>query len=475
MIQNKMSKKSKMKKEKILIIGAGLSGSLLALRLAQNGYQVEVREARKDLRKADISAGKSINLAFSDRGIKALSKAGVIDKVMPLCIPMKGRLIHDKNENTFFSPYSGKGDKHINSISRGNLNAVLMDEAEKLPNLKIKFENECKKVNLDKNIAHFYNHKTGKKEKVKASIIFGADGAGSALRKSMFKQRKVLFSFSQQWLEHGYKELSFPAGKNGEFLTEKNALHIWPRGSYMLIALPNLDGSFTVTLFLPHQNAPFSFKALDTPEKITAFFKNQFPDALKLMPNLIDEFKKNPVGALGTIKCSPYSYKGKTLLIGDAAHAVVPFYGQGMNASFEDVTILFNYIDKYKGDWQKIFSEYEKERKKDADAIGDLAVENFYEMRDHVANPLFKVKREIERKLEAKYPKDYFSKYSMVTFNPDISYSEALIIGNAQDKAFLNLIEDKEIDLNTPLDIVFKKVKEKTKEIIEDDKTAHLI
>ncbi len=464
-----------MKQEKILIIGSGLSGSLLALRLAQKGYNVEVREARKDLRKADISAGKSINLAFSDRGIKALTEAGIIDKVMSLCIPMKGRLIHDINENTFFSSYSGRGDKHINSISRGDLNAVLMNEAEKLPNLKIIFENECKKVNLKKNVAHFYNHKTGKKEQVKARIIFGADGAGSALRKSMFKQREVLFSFSQQWLKHGYKELSFPAGDNGSFLTEKNALHIWPRGTYMLIALPNLDGSFTVTLFLPYQDAKYSFKALNSPKKIKEFFKEQFPDAYKLMPNLIEEFQKNPVGALGTIKCSPYSYKGKTLLIGDAAHAVVPFYGQGMNASFEDVTILFKYINKYPNNWKKIFKEYENERKIDADAIGDLAVENFHEMRDHVANPLFKIKREIERKLEEAFPNTYFSKYSMVTFNPDIRYSQAFTVGNAQDKAFLNLIEDEVIDTETDLDLVLKLVQEKTQEILEEDKTAHLV
>ena len=464
-----------MKKEKIIIIGAGLSGSLLAFRLAQKGYQVEVYEARKDLRKHDISAGKSINLAFSDRGIKALTEAGIINKVMPLCIPMKGRLIHDKDSNTFFSPYSGNGDKHINSISRGDLNTILMNEAEKLPNLKIFFETECKKVDFKKNTAHFFDHKAKKKKKVKATVIFGADGAGSALRKSMFKQREVLFSFSQQWLKHGYKELSFPAGENNSFLAEKNALHIWPRGNYMLIALPNLDGSFTVTLFLSHQDGEHSFKSLNSADKIKSFFKEQFPDAYTLMPNLVEEFQKNPVGALGTIKCSPYSYKGKTLLIGDAAHAVVPFYGQGMNASFEDVTVLFKYINKYEDDWQKIFSEYEKERKKDADAIGDLAVENFYEMRDHVANPLFKIKREIERKLEAKYPNDYASKYAMVTFNPDIGYYDAFVKGNAQDKAFLNLIEDREIDLNTPLDLVLQKVKTKTNQIIDDDKTAHLL
>ncbi len=462
-----------MKKQKILIIGAGLSGSLLALRLAKKGYKVDLRESRKDLRVTDISAGKSINLAFSDRGIKALTLAGVIDKVMSICIPMKGRLIHNIDETTFFSPYSGRGDKHINSISRGDLNGILMNEAEKLPNLKITFESECKKVNLKKNIAHFYNHKTNSKDKIKADIIFGTDGAGSSLRKSMFKQREILFSFSQQWLKHGYKELSFPATENGEFSTEKNALHIWPRGTYMLIALPNLDGSFTVTLFLPHNEGKYSFESLNSSEKVKNFFKEQFPDALKLMPDLIKDFNENPVGALGTIKCSPYSYKGKTLLIGDAAHAVVPFYGQGMNASFEDVTVLFKYIDKYEGDWQKIFSEYEKERKKDADAIGDLAVENYYEMRDYVANDLFKKKRQLEMKLEDEFD-EYNSKYSMVTFNDDIPYSKAILVGNAQDKAFLNLVEDGIVDENTSVKDLFNKVKQKTKEILDDDKTAHL-
>jgi kynurenine 3-monooxygenase len=460
------------KKNKILIIGAGLSGSLLALRLAQKGYQVDLRESRKDLRVANISAGKSINLAFSDRGIKALRLAGVIKKAMALCIPLNGRLIHDLDCNTFFSPYSGRGDKFINSISRGQLNGLLLDEADKFDNITIRFENECKKVNLEKNIAHFYNHKTGKKEKVKAAIIFGSDGAGSALRKSMFNQREVLFSFSQQFLKHGYKELSFPSTKNNGFLTEKNALHIWPRGTYMLIALPNLDGSFTVTLFLPHDDSEYSFANLNTDEKVLGFFKKQFPDALKLMPNLTEEFNENPVGALGTIKCSPYSYKGKTLLIGDAAHAVVPFYGQGMNASFEDVTILFKYIDKYPDDWSKIFYEYEKERKKDADAIGDLAVENYFEMRDHVANDLFKKKRALEMKLEDAFPERYYSKYSRVTFNESMPYSVAKTVGNAQDKAFLNLIADHKIDDSIPVNVLFELIKNETNAILEDDEIA---
>lgn len=431
-------------KDKILIIGAGLCGSLLALRLAQRGCQIELREERPDLRKTDISAGKSINLAFSDRGIKALKMAGVVDKVFPLCIPMTGRMIHNIEGETFLSPYSAREGEYINSVSRGQLNGLLLDEVEKFDNVNLIFNSQCTSVDLESNKATFFNKTSNKSEDINADVIFGADGAGSILRKEMFLQRSILFSYSQQFLEHGYKELSIPSTDSGEFRTYKNALHIWPRGEYMLIALPNLDGSFTVTLFLPHKNSTYSFEELNSNEKIKNFFQEQFPDALKLMPNLIEEYHKNPVGNLGTIKCSPWSYKGKTLLIGDAAHAVVPFYGQGMNASFEDVYVLDQYIEKYEGDWNKIFVEYEKERKKDADAIGDLAVENFYEMRDHVANPTFKKKRQIEMELETNHP--YYSKYSMVTFKEDMPYSEAKKIGNAQDKALLSLISSDKLN-----------------------------
>ncbi len=446
-----------------LIIGAGLCGSLLALRLAQRGYQIDLREERSDLRKTDISVGKSINLAFSDRGIKALKMAGVVDKVSPLCIPMTGRMIHSIEGETFLSPYSAREDEYINSVSRGQLNSLLLDEVEKFDNVKLTFNSECTSVDLENNTATFFNTDFKKEEKNSADVIFGADGAGSILRKEMFLQRSVLFSYSQQFLEHGYKELSIPPTKNGEFRTYKNALHIWPRGEYMLIALPNLDGSFTVTLFLSHKNSTYSFEELNSKEKIQQFFQEQFADALELMPNLVEEFQRNPVGNLGTIKCSPWNYKGKTLLIGDAAHAVVPFYGQGMNASFEDVFVLDQYIEKYKGDWAKIFYEYEKERKKDADAIGDLAVENFYEMRDHVANPIFKKKRQIEMELETNHP--YYSKYSMVTFKEDMPYSEAKKIGNAQDKALLNLIVDNKIEgLNS--EEIFELVNKEVKVII---------
>ena len=449
------------------VIGAGLCGSLLALRLAQRGYQVDLRESKSDLRTTDISAGRSINLAFSARGIQALKMVNMVDKVFPLCIPMTGRMIHGVDSETFLSPYSARDGEYINSISRGGLNGLLLDEVEKYDNVSLSFQNVCIALDLETTTATFKNKNSKAEEKVSAAIIFGSDGSGSVLRKEMFLQREILFSYSQQFLEHGYKELTIPAINNGDFRTYKNALHIWPRGKYMLIALPNLDGSFTVTLFLPHKDSTYSFEELNTDDRIKDFFYQQFPDAVKLMPNLIEEYHKNPVGNLGTIKCSPWNFKGKTLLIGDAAHAIVPFYGQGMNASFEDVFVLDTFIEKYEGDWAKIFAEYEKERKKDTDAIGDLAVENFYEMRDHVSNPIFKKKRQIEMELEKKFP--YYSKYSMVTFKDDMGYNEAKIIGNAQDKALLNLVADNKID-GLEIEEIFELVKKEVLVILNDDK-----
>ncbi|WP_412984255.1 FAD-dependent oxidoreductase [Pontimicrobium sp. IMCC45349] len=460
------------KKDNILIIGAGLCGSLLALRLAQRGYTVNVYESRPDLRVTDISAGKSINLALSDRGFKALRLAGVEDKARDICIPMIGRLIHDIEGNTFASNYSGRDGEYINSISRGDLNGMLLTEADKFDNLTIHFNNDCTNVDLDTNTAHFRNTLTNEDFTVTADVIFGTDGAGSELRKSYFLQRKFLFSFSQNFLTHGYKELEIPASPEGNHLISKDYLHIWPRGQYMLIALANLDGSFTVTLFLGHEEGAYNFKGLDSEEKIKDFFQKQFPDALALIPNIAEEFANNPTGALGTIKCSPWHYKGNTLIMGDAAHAVVPFYGQGMNASFEDVAVLDGIIDQHEGDWKIIFKTYEKVRKANADAIGDLAEENYYEMRDHVANPIFKQKRKLEMDLEKHFPNDYFSKYSMVTFNENIGYHEAMTKGRAQDKAILNMIADNEIDLEGDLNDLLKKVQEKTNDILDDDMVA---
>ncbi|MFD0993007.1 FAD-dependent oxidoreductase [Tenacibaculum geojense] len=466
-------------KDNILIIGAGLCGSLLALRLAQRGYKVTVYESRPDLRKVDISAGRSINLALSDRGFKALRLAGVDKLAKEICIPMYGRLIHDKEGNTFNSNYSGREGEYINSISRGDLNAILLTEAEKHENVTIYFNKKCKRVSLENNEATFKCYTTQEETKVKGDVIFGADGAGSSLRKSYYLERKFLFSYSQNYLTHGYKELEIPADALGNHQISKDHLHIWPRGDYMLIALPNLDGSFTVTLFLSYDEGEYNFNNLTSEEAITTFFQKEFPDALALIPSIKDEFVNNPTGALGTVKCSPWSYQNKTLLIGDAAHAIVPFYGQGMNASFEDVLVFDSMLDMYEGDWEKVFKAYEQNRKQNTDAIADLAIDNYYEMRDHVANPLFKEKRKIEMDLEKAFPEHYFSKYSMVTFNENIPYAEAMNIGRAQDKALLNLIADDEVSTSLEmttkeLEIILKKVQEQTNEILEEDKIAGL-
>lgn len=467
------------KRENILIIGAGLCGSLLALRMAQRGCKVEIYESRPDLRTTDISAGRSINLALSDRGFKALRLAGVEDKAREICIPMYGRLIHDIEGNTFASNYSGREGEYINSISRGDLNGILLTEAEKHENVTIHFNKKCTAVDIENSTAKFEDYSSKEELSVSADVIFGTDGSGSVLRKSYYLERKFLFSYSQNYLTHGYKELEIPATENGSHQISKDHLHIWPRGEYMLIALPNMDGSFTVTLFLGNEEGIYNFKNLDSESKITTFFTTQFPDALALIPNIAQEFANNPTGALGTVKCSPWSYKNKTLIMGDAAHAVVPFYGQGMNASFEDVVVFDEILNQELGDWETIFKTYEKARKEDTDAIADLAIDNYFEMRDHVANPLFKQKRMLEMSLEENFPKEYFSKYSMVTFNENIPYADAMKKGRAQDKALLNMIIDTNVltslEMNKEeLAIVLKKVQEQTNVILQEDKIAGL-
>ncbi|WGF94099.1 FAD-dependent oxidoreductase [Aequorivita marisscotiae] len=463
----------------ILIIGAGLCGSLLALRMAQRGFEVTLVEKRPDLRKVTQDAGRSINLALSDRGLRGLRLAGVEEEAKKLCIPMNGRMIHDAKSNTFLSPYSGRKDEYINSVSRPGLNMLLLDEAEKIPNVKIIFNHACEEVDLENASAVFKDFNTKKELKIQADVIFGTDGAGSAVRKNMFDSHKFLFSFSQQWLSHGYKELEIPATENGGYRTYKNALHIWPRGEDMLIALPNLDGSFTVTLFLPYENSDYCFANLTTPEMVYEYFNKEFPDVVEMIPNLADEFFTNPIGQLGTVKCSPWHSFGKILLMGDAAHAIVPFYGQGMNASFEDVVVfdevlssLQQPLQKKEVDWNIVFSEYEKRRKKDADAIADLAVDNFHEMKEHTAMEIFQRKRKLETVFEAEFPEEYYSKYSLVTFKESISYSEALKRGRAQDKAILNLLDDGKISEEMSLKEKLELVKKETEAILRDDEVA---
>ena len=459
------------KKEKILIVGAGLCGSLLALRMAQRGYQVEVYESRSDLRNSVISAGRSINLSLSDRGLKALRMAGLEKKARALCIPMKGRLMHDAASNTFESNYSGRQGECINSISRGNLNGLLLTEAEKYPNVNIHFNTKCLEIDIESKIARFQSFDSKEQFTVQADVIFGTDGAGSSLRKSYEKQFPA-FKVSQEFLTHGYKELEIPADKNGGHLISKEHLHIWPRGDYMLIALPNMDGSFTVTLFLSYSEGSYNFDNLITKEKIIEFFEKDFPDTLALIPDVLKEFENNPTGKLGTVKCYPWAYKGNTLLLGDSSHAIVPFYGQGMNASFEDVFVFDSVLNQFEGDWASVFSEFQKQRKIDADAIADLAIDNYYEMRDHVANPLFKEKRIVEMGLEKFFPTEYFSKYSLVTFNEHIGYHEAMTKGRAQDKVLLKMVEESKFSTSPKttkeeMTILLEKVQEETNKLLK--------
>ena len=459
------------KKEKTLIVGAGLCGSLLALRMAQRGYQVEVYESRPDLRKSVISAGRSINLSLSDRGLKALRMVGLEKKARALCIPMKGRLMHDAASNTFESNYSGRQGECINSISRGNLNGLLLTEAEKYPNVNIHFNTKCLEIDIESKIARFQSFDSKEQFTVQADVIFGTDGAGSSLRKSYEKQFPA-FKVSQEFLTHGYKELEIPADKNGGHLISKEHLHIWPRGDYMLIALPNMDGSFTVTLFLSYSEGSYNFDNLITKEKIIEFFEKDFPDTLALIPDVLKEFQNNPTGKLGTVKCYPWAYKGNTLLLGDSSHAIVPFYGQGMNASFEDVFVFDTVLNQFEGDWSTVFSEFQKQRKIDADAIADLAIDNYYEMRDHVANPLFKEKRIVEMGLEKFFPTEYFSKYSLVTFNEHIGYHEAMTKGRAQDMILLKMVEESKFSTSSKITkeemtILLEKVQEETKKLLK--------
>ncbi|MFB6305894.1 MAG: FAD-dependent oxidoreductase [Flavobacteriales bacterium] len=445
-----------MPNKKLVILGAGLAGSLLSILLAKRGYKVEIYEKRPDMRKKDISAGRSINLALSDRGIVSLKKAGnkIKEEVMEQAIPMKGRMIHNESGETNLQPYSGREGEYINSISRSGLNVILMNHAEKM-GVNIYFNYKCTGMEWNTGSAIFKNEINGKESHIKADVIFGADGAGSAIREEMRKNSQELgFSYSQEFLSHGYKELHIPPTENNNYRIKKNALHIWPRKSFMLIALPNLDGSFTVTLFQSF-NGTQGLSELEKDNEIAKrFFNEYFPDAVKHMSDFIKDFNENPSSNLATLKCYPWQVNGKVLLIGDAAHAMVPFYGQGMNCSFEDCIVLDDLIDKYEGNWEKIFKTFQKQRKKDTDAIQDMALENFYEMRDHVAGPIFQKKRELEMKLEKEFP-DYSSKYSLVTFKEDTPYSTAMQKGKAQDEILMNICRNtKDVSSLDPTEVI---------------------
>ncbi len=441
-------------KEKIIIVGAGLCGTLLAVRMAQRGFEVVLYEKRADMRDKLLDSGRSINLALSARGLKALGIAGLKETVLDECIPMKGRMIHPLGSDAFLSPYSGRADDYINSVSRPGLNIFLLEEADKFDNVTVSFESKVVDVNLQTAEINFL--KNGQTHTDKGSVVIGTDGVGSAVRRSMMsKTPQLLFNYSQDFLRHGYKELSILPGENASWKIHKEALHIWPRGHFMIIALPNLDGSFTLTMFHPYEGE-VGFNNLNDEKNLRACFEKYYPSLLPYIPHYINEYAENPVGNLGTIKCYPWQAFGKALIMGDASHAIVPFYGQGMNSSLEDVRIFDELLDKHGTDWTTLFEAFQDSRKANTDAIADLAIDNFYEMRDHVDDQNFIRKRKIEMQLEQKFP-DYYSKYSLVTFKPALPYEQAMIQGRAQDQLLLKMCSRDDFD-QIPLEDYLKEL-----------------
>src|SRR5271168_866328 len=420
----------------ITLIGAGLNGPLLAILLARRGFAVEIFERRPDMRLVRMSAGRSINLALSTRGIHALEQAGLWERMRSIIIPMKGRMMHSAAGELTFQPY-GKNDREvINSISRAELNIALINAAEE-EGATIDFNQRCTGYDLRTGAIRLRNEETGEDAIRETGVVIGCDGSASSIRAEMFKLSR--FNFSQQYLDYGYKELTIPAGSDGKHLLETHALHIWPRGNYMLIALPNIDGTFACILFLPFEGAD-GFDGLTTQAELLQFFESRFPDAASLMPQLANNYFANPTGAMVTIKCSPWHVGGRALLLGDAVHAIVPFFGQGINCGFEDCTRLVELLDRHGADWPRVFLEFEKERKVNTDAIADMAIENFTEMRDRVADSRFLFRKKAELALEAKYPQQFVPKYAMVTFHR-IPYSVALARGTVQEKMLAELCE----------------------------------
>ena len=413
--------------KKATVVGAGLVGSLWTALLAKRGYRVDVYERRTDSRKAGYAGGRSINLALSNRGWKALERAGLAEAIAREAIPMSHRVMHAVDGSLVRQPY-GKDGQAIYSVSRGGLNEQLMTLAEQSGNVHLHFDRRCVDVDLKTGAAAFESG-DGSVERVEPGLLFATDGAYSAIRSAMIKTDR--YQYQQQYIDHGYKELHIPAGPNGAYQMEKNALHIWPRGGYMLIALPNPDGSFTLTLFFAWEG-PESFASLPTTGDAEAFFARIFPDALSLMPDFRTQWETNPASSLVIMRCDPWQFNGTVALIGDAAHAIVPFYGQGMNAGFEDCTVLDDLLDAHGEDWPNVLPQYSRIQKPNGDAIAELALLNFIEMRDLVGQPEFLLQKKIEAWFSNKHPDRWTPLYTQVTFS-HTPYAEALANGRRQE------------------------------------------
>ncbi len=443
--------------ERVTVVGAGLVGSLLSMYLARRGFQVDVLERRPDMRREAIGAGRSINLAISTRGLHALRQVGLEAEALSHAIPMRGRMIHSASGALAFQAYGKDESQHINSLSRAWLNKSLMTHAEATGRVRIQFKQRVQHLEVERGLLDVLDEESGVVREVRSPVVFGTDGAGSAVRRELVLRPG--HRAAQEQLSHGYKELTIPAGPGGAFQMEKHALHIWPRGSYMLIALPNEDGSFTCTLFLPFQG-PVSFESLDSPERVVAFFEAHFPDALALIPDLVHDFFHHPTGTMVTVKSEPWHVGGRTLLLGDAAHAIVPFFGQGMNCGFEDCVVLDECLGRHEL-WEDAFEDFFRLRKPNADAIADMAVENFVEMRDRTADPRFLLEKAVEKVLLNAFPGEFLSRYTLVSFSRvpyRLAYEVGALAGGIVAELSEGLTRAEDVDLDRARTLIHERL-----------------
>jgi kynurenine 3-monooxygenase len=435
-----------MTEEQVTIVGAGLCGSLLAIMLKRRGNDVSVLERRADPRTGRAVAGRSINLALSARGIRALRHAGIFSKVAPLLMPMRGRIIHHEGGSTELQPYGQREDEQIFSVSRAELNRILIDTAEREYDTALTFEQEARGFDAANRELRVTDLTRNREYSLRHGPVIAADGAGSAIRRAL----GASVGATETLLPHGYKELAIPPGPGGRHRIDAGGLHIWPRGGFMLIALPNPGGDFTLTLFMPNEGR-HGFASLRSPATVRTFFLRWFADVVPLIPDLAETFLTNSVGILGTVRCRRWRDAGNVLLIGDAAHAIVPFHGQGMNLGFEDCMLLERILEAGQG-WEQAFAAFELKQRPNADAIADMALENYVEMRDTVRDPKYKLRKELSFELERRLPDRFIPRYSMVMFHDDIPYAVAQLRGAVQRALLDELVHNADslddIDMN---------------------------
>ena len=441
----------------VTIVGAGPAGAALAAYLGRAGHNVTVSESRPDLRKVDVDAGRSINLALATRGIAVLEELDAMEAIRPLLIPMRGRMIHSLDGEQSLQPYGITPDEVIHSVSRSELNGVLLDAAEASGEVSILFNQRCLGGDLAEGTLRFHDALTDTEYDIEVDAVFGADGFGSEIRALIQDENDGTEEIEP--LGHGYKELTLPAGPDGDHAIDPNALHIWPRGEFMLIALADTGGTFTCTLFAPNEEGPHNLESLTTAESVAQLFESQFPDFVPLIPDLVEQYLENPLGRLATLRCTGWHLEDKAVVFGDAAHAIVPFHGQGMNAALESCKVLVACLEEYPDDWNAAFGLFERVRKPNTDAIADMALDNYVEMRSSVQEPGYQLRRELALELERRFPEEFTPRYSLVMFHT-IPYGDAMHRAEVQGAVLMELTEGidsiEDVDFERAAELVAK-------------------